>query len=218
MDPDNDLTNQIKHYCENIDIDLVGFADPKHFERYQQINQPEKFLEDTKTVIVIGFHLFDINLDAYCHDPIKGVDYHFADSIIELRCHRIKDFLADKGYKSKIISYTPGLFLKEVAALAGIGPIGKNNLLLTKEYGSQVRLRALVTNAPLVCGRPIVENEFCKECDLCIQACPAGAFPDGKYKRGKCQRYQLKNLKWLSDKTTIWCNECIEACPWYKKN
>lgn len=216
MNRDQTLTEDLVEYSKKINLDIIGFAHPKHFDRYKERNQPETYLKNSNTIIVAGMHLFDINLDAYCHDKSKGIDYHFADSIIELKCHLIKDWLNERNLKSVILTYYPGLFLKEAAALAGIGPIGKNNLLLTKKFGPQVRLRAISTEAALICGKPITESEYCKECDLCIQACPADAFPNGKYNKRKCQKYQYANLKYLSDDTTIWCNECIEACPLYK--
>jgi epoxyqueuosine reductase len=97
--------------------------------------------------------------------------------------------------------------------LAGIGSIGKNNLLITKKYGSQVRLRALVTSAPLICGTPIYKSEYCKECNICIESCPAKAFTNGKYNKKLCLEYNYANWKELSDYTVIWCNKCIESCP-----
>ncbi|MHA2182243.1 MAG: hypothetical protein ACXAAH_12565, partial [Promethearchaeota archaeon] len=132
-------------------------------------------------------------------------------------CYKVKDRLDQIGYESVVISYGPGLFLKDSAALAGIGPIGKNNLLITPSYGSQIRLRAIVTTAPLVYGEPILESEYCKECDVCLKACPANAFIDGKYIKNVCNEWARANWKILSNHTVIWCNTCIEVCPITKK-
>ena len=118
-----------------------------------------------------------------------------------------------KGFNSRVIPYSPGLYLKEAAALAGIGPIGKNNLLITENFGSQVRLRAIATTAPLICGEPITESKYRKECNLCIKACPANAFVEGKYIREKCYGYLETHKRNLSDNTIIECNVCIESCP-----
>lgn len=211
------LTDEIIAFCDKISIDLVGFGDPKHFNRFTKENRPESYLKNSKTVIIIGFYLYDINLDAWSKDESKGKSYHFTDSILLTQCHQIKVFLAKQGYQSKIIPYKPGLYLKDAAALAGIGPIGKNNLLITTKYGSQVRLRAITTNASLICGTPILESEYCEDCELCINACPANAFQGGKYDKVACFTYCLANLQNLSDETVIWCNICIEACPIRKK-
>ena len=218
MEKDKELTEDLIKYSKKIGIDVIGFADPKYYDKFAKINRPERFLKDAKTVIIIGIHLYDIILDAWSQDQKTGKGFHYLDSIIENRCHLIKEFLSKKGYNSEIISYNPGLYLKDSAAIAGIGPIGKNNLLITKEYGSQVRLRAIVTNASLENGKPILESEYCKQCNICNEACPANAFVNGKYIKDICLSYNLSNLKKLSEYTSIWCNTCIEACPVSKKS
>jgi len=130
----------------------------------------------------------------------------------------LKDYLREKEYESKVIPYNPGLFLKDSAALAGIGPIGKNNLLLTEEFGSQIRLRALVTKAPLLTGSPLEQSKYCFECNKCVDSCPVDALSEGIYNRDVCFSYNLANLRKLSKYTAIWCNICIECCPVGKKS
>ncbi|NVM45378.1 MAG: epoxyqueuosine reductase [Candidatus Lokiarchaeota archaeon] len=218
MEPVNSLTKELIEYCDKIGIDFVGFSDTTNFDSFNKKHRPDSFLSNSKTVIVIGFHLYDISLDAWNRDEDKGKSYHFADLILLNQCHRIKNFLAKKGFKSKIITYEPGLFLKDAAALAGIGPIGKHNLLITKTYGSQVRLRSLVTDAELSFGTPIQESDYCINCNICVESCPAGALEGGKYNKNLCQNYCLKNLRNLSENTVIWCNVCIESCPIGRKN
>jgi epoxyqueuosine reductase QueG len=214
MERDQQITKDIKDYCSKIGVDVVGFADPLLFERYPENNRPHTFIDDPKTVIVIGFHLYDIVLDAWSHKEGEGVWSHqFADAVVEQFCHRIRRYLLKKGFNSRVVPYSPGLFLKEAAALAGVGPIGKNNLLITNRFGSQVRLRALVTTAPLICGEPISESKYCKECNICIESCPANAFIDGKYNKEKCYLYLDTHKRYLSDYTVIECNVCIESCP-----
>jgi len=218
IEPVSSLTKELIEYCEKIDIDFVGFSDTTKFNNFSKKHRPDSYLSNSKTVIVIGFHLYDISLDAWNRREEKGKSYHFADLILLNQCHRIKNFLTKKGVKSKIITYEPGLFIKDAAALAGIGPIGKNNLLITKAYGSQVRLRALVTDVELSYGIPIHESEYCRNCDICVQSCPAGALMGGRYDKDLCRNYCMKNLKNVSENTVIWCNACIESCPVGKKN
>ncbi|MFX0070578.1 MAG: hypothetical protein ACFFAO_05745 [Candidatus Hermodarchaeota archaeon] len=216
MQRDIELTKKVRKYCKKIGANIVGIADPKHFDRYPEKNQPERFLKDSQSVIILGIHLYDIFLDAYFQ--FKKGYFQFADSIIETMCYKLKEFLFEQDFTSKVITYNPGFYLKEISALAGLGPIGKNNLLITEEFGSQVRLRALTTTAPLECGEPITISKYCENCNICIEACPAQAFSDGKYDREKCLSYNLSNLKKLSDTVSIWCNVCIESCPVGKKS
>ena len=218
MNLNNSLTKELIEYCDKIGVDFVGFSNISSFDRFSKDHRPGSYLSSSKTVILIGFHLFDISLDAWNRDEEKGKSSHFADLILVNQCHRIKNFLVKKGFNSKIIPYEPGLYLKDTAALAGIGPIGKNNLLITEAYGSQVRLRSLVTEAELYSGTPIHDSKYCRNCNICVESCPAGALKGGKYNKELCRKYCLDNLKYLSENTVIWCNKCIESCPVGKKN
>lgn len=213
MDRDSKLTEKVIKYCKKIGVDISGFCDPILYDEYVKGKRPELYLKDSKTVIVIGISINDIILDTWYHYKKGGKSYHFADSVLENFCHKVKNFILDQGYDSKIIPYNPGLFLKDAAALAGIGPLGKNNLLVTNQFGPQVRLRALVTTAPLDVGTPIFESKYCKECDICIRSCPAGALKDGRYNKRLCLDYNQSHLRKLSDTSAIWCNICIESCP-----
>ena len=210
------LTKEILDYCSRIGIDIVGFADPLNFIHYKKNFQPVHYLKNVKTVIVIGIYLYDIMLDGWSQKNNLG--YQFADEILQNFGHKIVEYISINKYKSRIVKYGAGLFLKDAGVLAGIGPIGKNNLLLTEKYGSQIRLRAIVTEAPLTCGIPIKTSKYCEKCNKCIDACPANALKGGKYNVDLCNTYQLAHLKHPSKYTSIWCNICTESCPVGKKN
>lgn len=218
MERVNNLTKKLIEYSKKIGIDIIGFADPKLFDRFSEEFQPHAYLKEVETVIIIGIHLYDIMLDVWSRNEEIGKSIQFADTVLKNYCNSISRFLFKHDYEYKIIQYNPGLYLKDSAALAGIGPIGRNNLLITEKFGSQVRLRAIVTTAPLELGIPIYESEYCKECRMCIDACPANAFPNEIYIKDICLEYNHANWKKLSEYTRLWCNECIESCPVGKEN
>ena len=71
------------------------------------------------------------------------------------------------------------LSFKHAAMSCGMGEIGKNNLLLTPEFGPHQRLCAIVTEAALE-PDPKQDFDLCNGCDKCVKACPSGALkPDG---------------------------------------
>jgi epoxyqueuosine reductase len=86
---------------------------------------------------------------------------------------------AEKGMQSTKLPYHiehGGIFLKDAAVLAGLGCIGKNNMVVTPEYGPCVRLRALLTDVVMEATGP-VDFDPCKECDMpCQRVCPQKAF------------------------------------------
>ncbi|MFW9820160.1 MAG: hypothetical protein ACFFE5_11175, partial [Candidatus Thorarchaeota archaeon] len=124
MERDRKLTEETVKLANKIGIDIIGFANPKEFERFKEENRPETYLKSGQSIIVIGIHLYDIILDVWSEDQTTGKNFHYLDSILENCARKIKDFLLKKGYKSKIIPYKPGIFLKDAAAIAGLGPIG----------------------------------------------------------------------------------------------
>jgi epoxyqueuosine reductase QueG len=214
---DKDLTEKLINYAKKIGIDLIGFADPKDFNRFKKNNRPEAYLSNCRSVIIVAIYMYDTILDAWSEDAITKKSYHFLDSILENRLLLLKDFLQQRNFMSIIIPYKPGIFLKDAGVLAGLGSIGKNNLLLTEEFGSQIRLRALATQAPLITGKPLKGTQFCHDCRICIEKCPINALSEGKYNKELCLSYNLSNLVKISKYTSIWCNICIEVCPYTKK-
>ena len=117
-----------------------------------------------------------------------------------------------------------GIFLKDAAALAGLGVIGKNNLLITREYGPRVRLRALFLDVDLESTGPIRFNP-CEDCDMpCRQACPQHAFRDGSYRKIICHVQMRKDEASgvlleeteeydLPMRVVKYCRACELTCP-----
>jgi epoxyqueuosine reductase len=58
-----------------------------------------------------------------------------------------------------------GTLFKDAAALAGLGTIGKNNLVITPEYGPHVRLKAMFLDVDLEPTGPI-DFTLCEGCDI----------------------------------------------------
>lgn len=74
-----------------------------------------------------------------------------------------------------------GIFLKDAAVLAGLGCIGKSNMLVTPEFGPRIRFRAMLLSAALKSDGPSTFNP-CSKCDSpCRSACPQKAFDQIEY-------------------------------------
>lgn len=133
-----------------------------------------------------------------------------------------------------------GIFLKDAAVLGGLGCIGKNNLLVTPQFGPRVRLRAVALDADLPATGPI-DFDPCDGCaEPCRNACPQRAFAARKYDSehlnqtrlpGRSGVYdrQICNIQMEFDianhvsipsdekgetrKLVRYCRECEHACP-----
>ncbi|MBU2601246.1 MAG: epoxyqueuosine reductase [Actinobacteria bacterium] len=86
--------------------------------------------------------------------------------------------VAEHGIAAGVLPYhieKGGIFLKDAAVLAGLGCIGRNNILVTPAYGPRVRLRCLVVDIELESTGP-VDFDPCLDCDMpCRAACPQSA-------------------------------------------
>ena len=60
---------------------------------------------------------------------------------------------------------------KYAAVNAGLGWIGKNDVLITEKYGPRVRLSAVLLDYPFETGRKITESR-CGSCNRCVDICP----------------------------------------------
>ena len=63
---------------------------------------------------------------------------------------------------------------KTAATRAGLGWVGRHCQLITRPFGSWIRLGTVFTDIELPCGPPI-ERNFCGRCTRCVEACPAKA-------------------------------------------
>lgn len=107
------------------------------------------------------------------------------------------------------------LSYRHMAVEAGLGQIGVNNLLLTREHGPRVRLVALLTDAPLEPGTP-VEGTLCRPelCGYaCVNACPAGALSadGGATDKAACLKYYLS--LGIPGASGVRCGLCVGRCP-----
>lgn len=92
--------------------------------------------------------------------------------IIKLTRQQIENNLKVKTHKLHYYVEKGGVFLKDAAVLAGLGCIGKNNMLVTPSYGPRIRLRALFLDVEIDPTGPVAFDP-CKECKMyCRRVCP----------------------------------------------
>ncbi len=69
------------------------------------------------------------------------------------------------------------LILPPLAVAAGLGEVGRNNILIADRYGSRVRIGAVTTDLPVRSDRPrrLGVDHFCRICRKCALSCPSRA-------------------------------------------
>jgi len=105
------------------------------------------------------------------------------------------------------------LVMPPAAKAAGLGDLGRQGVLVTKEFGPRVRLAAVTTDLPLVPDPPsrFSLEKVCLSCGKCEAACPAGAVPP---ERGMKVNHEACFLQWKAFGTD--CGLCLAVCPFSK--
>jgi epoxyqueuosine reductase len=109
------------------------------------------------------------------------------------------------------------------AQRSGLGWIGRNGNLITKQQGSFFFIATLITDLELLYDDPFVKD-YCGSCRRCIDACPTNAILDNKVINGSsCISYFTIELKdmlipdEMKGKFQNWmfgCDICQDVCPW----
>ena len=116
-----------------------------------------------------------------------------------------------------------GIYLKDAAVLAGLGIIGKNNLVLVPGFGPRIRFRALWVDLELP-QQPLLQHyQPCLKCEApCQNQCPCDAFANGTYLMEQCHKRidadkiiaQKKTASGTSSPSAIThCRVCEIVCP-----
>lgn len=150
-----------------------------------------------------------------------GLDYHhiLQDKLDQL-AKGIEKLTADFEYKGMVD--TGALVDTAVARRAGIGFIGKNGLVISKEYGSYMFLGELITNLDIEPDEPV--DYDCGDCNRCVEACPTSCLlGDSRMDAQRCLSFQTQDKGMMAPefrkkiKTVIYgCDICQICCPYNK--
>lgn len=120
----------------------------------------------------------------------------------------IEDTFPVKTYKLPYFVEKGGIFLKDAAVIAGLGCIGKNNLVITPGYGPRIRFRALLLDRSAKTTGPLEFNP-CEDCKQpCRTACPVKAFQNTVYSADALDLSILPGINGTYDRVT--CNLKME--------
>ena len=147
--------------------------------------------------------------------------YKTANWILDQTALRLVNRIQSEGYQalsigaSQIIDWVHQhghISHRAVAQIAGLGSRGYSGLLITPQYGAQVRLTTILTNMPLTPDKPADSmSPKCKKCGACIKVCPATAISPNRLDRSACYA-QLKYFEKAQGVGKLICGICIKVC------
>ena len=210
--------HELKTFAQNLGADIVGFC---------KLPTP---VEGFSFAVSVGVKLADAVLKTIENAPsfVYFQHYRTANSLLDTIAFRLAREIEKLGFSALPIAasqslgknnpYRGVIAHKTVATLSGLGFVGKSGLFLSTEFGSKLRLSTVLTNMPLQNELPVIENG-CGDCQLCKNACPAGAIfgekptTDGErnFDAEKCSRYMKEHFQDIGRGSV--CGVCIRVCP-----
>lgn len=152
----------------------------------------------------------------------QGRDYH---KVLGRRLKRLAAWLAEaSGADARTFVDTGPVLERAWAERAGLGWIGKNANLLTRDMGSWLLLGEVLSVAHLVADEG-PHAEFCGSCTACLDACPTQAIVEpGVVDSNRCISYWTiehrgplpsERRQEIGD-WIFGCDVCQDVCPWNK--
>lgn len=124
---------------------------------------------------------------------------------------KLADRLETAGYKSVAKLKFARLPHKTIALRAGLGFIGKNNLLVNDQYGCALMLGKILTTAPFVTMNKTLKEPQCGDCNVCVDVCPTKAL------HGKTWSVTTSRDEIMVRKLCSLCLKCMVWCPYTEK-
>lgn len=159
---------------------------------------------------------------AYISRYALGRDYHkLMRARLDRLAQRIAAEAAPHGYR--VFADSAPALEKALARNAGLGWIGKNTLLLTREAGSWFFLGEIYTDLPLAPAAAESPANLCGSCTACIDVCPTKAIvAPYRLDARLCISYLTiehhgdipEPLRPLIGNRIFGCDDCQLVCPW----
>jgi len=199
----------------------------KYMENYfDKRLDPRLLVDDAKSVISLSLNYFTEEKQKDPSAPkiskyAYGQDYH---TVIKEKLKELLFFIEEKigAVSGRAFVDSAPVLDRAWAKKSGIGWIGKNSNLISKQNGSFFFLAELIIDLELDYDNPF-QTDHCGTCTRCLDACPTDAIIAPQVVDGtKCISYLTIELKneipnQFKDKMDNWmfgCDICQDVCPW----
>jgi epoxyqueuosine reductase len=205
----------------------------QYMERYFDLRiDPRKLVSGAKSVITLLLNYYPSQEQIPSAPKIAkyayGTDYHYVirEKLNELLAF-INEHIGEVNGRGFVDSAP--VLERSWAVRSGLGWVGKNGNVLTRDTGSFFFIATLITDLDLVADAPFA-TDHCGTCTRCIDACPTQAIVSPtEIDAGKCISYLTIELKdalipsEFHSKMDGWmfgCDICQDVCPWnrFSKN
>jgi epoxyqueuosine reductase len=145
---------------------------------------------------------------------------------------QLQQFLRTLGYMGlgEASNYNALALATGLGVMAGLGEMSRVGHIITPEHGLQQRVNKLITDLPLVPGKPVDFGafNFCRTCKKCADYCPAKAITLATEPRWDTEGKPwfnpgVKGYFWAVERCNAYiqvvsgCATCFAVCPYSKK-
>lgn len=218
---ESDNVNKIRAISKQWGCVLFGVADFHSFKK-EEVLLPSSLMDQFPFAISVGYHLSRSILSEIEKQPTPLYFHHYqrVNILLDMVGLTVSSTIQDLGYQaipipaSQIVDWKTQrghLSHKHVARAAGLGWIGRNNLLVNETFGSHLRLVTILTNLPLRVNSPLSKD--CGSCRDCLSVCPVGAIKEQPedFDHLRCYEQLRVFAKTLHFSHNI-CGICVKAC------
>ena len=198
-----------------------------YMERYFDLRiDPRKLVPGAKSVVTLLLNYFPSDQQQPDAPKIAkyayGTDYHY---VIRDKLNQLLEFISANigAVDGRGFVDSAPVLERSWAVRSGLGWVGKNGNVLTRQSGSFFFIATLITDLDLIVDAPFV-TDHCGTCTRCIDACPTQAIVSPtEIDAGKCISYLTIELKealipeTFHNKMEGWmfgCDICQDVCPW----
>ena len=199
----------------------------KYMENYFELRvDPQRLVPGARSVITLLINYFPSEKQNKNSPKIStyafGKDYH---DVIKNKLQNLLKILREKigEVNGRGFVDSAPVLERSWAQRSGLGWIGKNGNLITKQSGSFYFIATLITDLELEYDDPFAKD-YCGSCTKCIDSCPTDAILPNKVVDGsKCISYFTIELKEMMipsemngkfDNWMFGCDTCQDVCPW----
>jgi epoxyqueuosine reductase len=211
---------KLKAAALDLGFDLFGVADVTGM-RGDFLLEPET-RELFGLAVSLGKRLSDAVLDDIRGHPTQIYFHHYRQMnfFLDRGALLLADHIQKRGFGSLAVAASQildwekqraHLSHKHVGRAAGLGWLGRNNLLVNPDLGARFRLVTVLTDMPLEPDAPL--DRDCGDCHACAAACPAGAIKETREAFDHLACYEtLKEFRRKGYTSQFICGLCVRDC------
>jgi epoxyqueuosine reductase QueG len=195
------MKEAIRQFGYELGADAVGFAAIEDYHSPQSPD-PQTILPGVQSIVVLGYR--ELNGAVESGNPQSSMAARIGIIDLTARSNYLMARHIEDRFRAKaavvpfsypldmgpeILGLVGDVSLRHAAVAAGLGVLGRHNLVIHPRFGSRIVFSAILTELPLESDPPIQE-ELCDQCGLCVEVCPAHALDE----EGKTDMFRCLNF------------------------